>query len=428
MSLFLPHNLAMGISRRRGLPAWLRNIALNETSDLAFGADLRYAAVNPKGRFWYGNRAFSDFLDVPGASVSTGVKTVKQGGVYVQTAANTLPISDDGLLVEEARTNQAAGFNANPPALVAPTDAAIFNAAVTNLTAAGGDGNTLWGVVDDASEVEGAGLSNICNGRVYKIDNSAGASDAYFFLGSAGTSELKTVSCFAHGTGAVRLDFSSGGGIYGGCPAAMTRISAQNTPVSGGSQARISASPGSTVYFILQQYEAGGFATSPIITAGASVTRAADNIYLAVDAALQAKFGGAGTIYARGVSAGPGGSVARLFTLDGGSTANQITVQTKSATTSGFVVYTGGVYQAQIFDAAYEDAESAAAAWAEDDFAISADGSAVATDSGGSLASAYSRLFFGSQSGANLLFNGPISEMAAWTARKDNAFLEGRAA
>jgi hypothetical protein len=204
-------------------------------------------------------------------------------GPWLSFGTNVPRITDKGLLVEEARTNKSTNFSANPSDL-------------TNINRSGAAAATL-SVVDDTAALAAAGLQNICtSGKVYKLDNSAGVTDAFATTnGVNGNTNNCTVSAYARGSGNFFVDLSAGTGPGTGTIAAtagFVRYSASAVPSAINGACRIRATPGAVIFFILNQLEEGAFVTSPIVVAGTSVTRAADVITLigpASTAALAAK-------------------------------------------------------------------------------------------------------------------------------------------
>lgn len=169
------------------------------------------------------------------------------------------------VLNEAASTNKCTNFNANP------TD-------LTNVTK-GGDAAATLTVVDDSAALAAAGLDQVCSsGKVYKLDNSAGSSDATAQpAGQTGNTNQHTVSAFwrGSGTGIIRL----AGTVLASkpIPSAYERTVAENvTPVDAFRNAFVVASPGAVIYFILNQLEESDTVSTPIVVAGSSVTRPAD--------------------------------------------------------------------------------------------------------------------------------------------------------
>jgi hypothetical protein len=138
-----------------------------------------------------------------------------------------------------------------------------------------GDAAATLSVVDDSAALEAAGLSNWCNsGKVYKLDNSAGAALSFVSIsGSTGNTNNHSVSLTAKGTGRLYID-SAFTAITG---SAYTRFKLENTPSTATFRVvTIRAEIGSIVYFILPQLEELPYATSPILCAGVATARAAD--------------------------------------------------------------------------------------------------------------------------------------------------------
>ncbi len=163
-----------------------------------------------------------------------------------------------GILFEPETVNECENWNANP------------DAALTKLTKAGSGTLTRELVT---AELAAAGLSSVCSsGYAIKIDASAGITDVSV-TGNSSTNE-NTVSAYIYcptGSGHIAIAgvasqaFSANGGF--------TRIEATMTPVTG-NRLQVRGNAGAIVYFVLNQLEESPVASSPIITQGASATRA----------------------------------------------------------------------------------------------------------------------------------------------------------
>lgn len=246
---------------------------------------------------WNTGRARLNNIDYQNEAVfKAQFNTFSTPACYVTTAAGVLKLmpansvhgyygSDRGQLIEEARTNKLTSSQINPPALVGMGAAAAFNSAVTGMTASGGDGNTLWGVVDDSAAMTVL-LSNLLangnvNGRVYKVDNSAGAVTAYLIsAGTPGNTNAHSQYTIARATsGTPRIESSSGRGAANIVSSIYSLVKGENfTPVSSSAVTGLTVPAGAVVYFLFMGLEEGAFATSPIAVAGSSVTRAASSI------------------------------------------------------------------------------------------------------------------------------------------------------
>jgi hypothetical protein len=199
------------------------------------------------------------------------------------------PRGDGGVVGTVGVTNKCAGYNAAPPVLVPMGTAAAFNSAVPRMSTSGGDGATLYGVVDDTAALQAiaaadpfiqSGLDNgWLNGRVYKVDNSAGAAHAYVDVsGATGNTNTHTVSFYSRGfeSGFFGLVTSSGAERSGiNFSAGYTKVSVTLTPGSSDRNFQVRVSAGSTAYFILfDLIEASAAASVPTVVAGASATGA----------------------------------------------------------------------------------------------------------------------------------------------------------
>jgi hypothetical protein len=182
---------------------------------------------------------------------------------------NVLRRSDLGILREEARTNKCRNFNANP------------DGALTNITQSG-DVAAILTEVDDVAALLAGGLLGLCtSGKVFRLDNSAGSSNAFAVMaGNAGNINIHTVSAFVRGAGTGIVDIHVGTGPTASVPLTSfyQRISATAAISNSTACLRVRAPAGTVVYFILTQYEEAISPSSPIVVAGAAASRAADSI------------------------------------------------------------------------------------------------------------------------------------------------------
>lgn len=197
-------------------------------------------------------------------------------GSYKQSASGVPGFGKHGIIVEPARTNVCTNHNAAP------------NTGV-NITASAG---TL-SAVTDFSAIAAAGLSEIVpSGQLYQLVNGTGAAVTVTFGGQIGSTNNCAFSVFARSFGAPStLQLSSGRGAVT-IPATdkLQRIVSERvTPSATTDQLQISIPAGATVQFILNQLETNGISaayaatvTSPIVTAGASATRAGVFISIAI--------------------------------------------------------------------------------------------------------------------------------------------------
>ena len=174
-----------------------------------------------------------------------------------------------GFLNEPARTNKVTCRKHNPVDLV--------NLAKT------GDAAAVLSVVDDTVALTAAGLINICtNGKVYKLDNSAGVVPAYASTGSpSGNLNQHGGSIYARitsGTGKIQLSGANFAPVIAFAGASYAKYSGVGTPAATGDQLLARADAGAVIYFILPQLEEGTFCTSVIPgDTLAAVTRSATN-------------------------------------------------------------------------------------------------------------------------------------------------------
>lgn len=217
------------------------------------------------------------------------------GGDFEGTFTNKIrnPRGEGGVVGTIGVTNKSTGYNAAPPALVAMTDGATYNSAVTGVSVSATAG-TLFGVVDDtikltadAEALAAAGdptlkqmLANgVLNGRVYKVDNSAGASiTAENMSGVTGNTNAHSMATYMRvEAGSAQISQNNTG-----TPSAAyttntyARIKKENfTPWGSAATPRVLIQPGSIVYFILfDLIEASAAAPVPTVVSGASATGA----------------------------------------------------------------------------------------------------------------------------------------------------------
>lgn len=182
-------------------------------------------------------------------------------------SANVPAFETAGYLSEPARTNKATARKHNP-------------VDTTNVLKAG-DAASVLSVVDDTAALTAAGLMGVCtNGKVYKLDNSAGTGVAYAeIVGPVGN--LNAHSAFAYmridAGGTSTLGFTSAGPQAATTSTTYTKLTLTNyTPTGTAQRIYTKANAASVVYFILPQLEEGPTVSSVI--AGdtlATVTRQA---------------------------------------------------------------------------------------------------------------------------------------------------------
>lgn len=197
-----------------------------------------------------------------------GSKTAEQldGSIVGPFAANTPGETNAGLGVWGARTNKCTNTNRNPT--------------VTTGLTLGGDAAATLTVVDDAAALAAAGLTGICsNGKVYKLDNSAGVALARVDIpGVTGNTNPASVSVWWRGSGTGSIGLVSPGGTDVSLPAAYARKVEILTPIDSAQTIRVRAQAGAVIYFVLNQLEEGSFVSPVIPVGGVAATRTADSL------------------------------------------------------------------------------------------------------------------------------------------------------
>jgi hypothetical protein len=178
---------------------------------------------------------------------------------------------------------------------------------------------------------------------------------------------------------------------------------------------------GSGVYLWGAQFEAGAFATSYIPTVASTVSRSADVATMTGTNFSSWYNQSEGTFVVASAPYSAGNFTSASAT--DGSTNNR--VQVTSSNTIQFLVGTGGVVQA-ILDAGTVNGGATnltAGAYRVNDFAASINGSAVATDTSGTIPTV-TRLDVGNLSGFAEFLNGHLRAIAYYNTRLPNTQLQ----
>ncbi len=175
-----------------------------------------------------------------------------------------------------------------------------------------------------------------------------------------------------------------------------------------------------SVRFSHVQVEAGSGASSYIPTVASTVQRAADDCLIDNISTAFGFNASAGTILIRyGDRINTGSNRAYTFLPASGSN-NQMFEGSGIA----FNVFAGGSFTAQIGSTA-PSAGRVCAAYAANDFAVSVNGGAVATDTNGAVASSLTRVSLGGSAVNAAAYNfGPIAVFKYWPTRLPNATLQ----
>jgi hypothetical protein len=140
--------------------------------------------------------------------------------------------------------------------------------------ALGGDVASTLSIVDDSANLPTT-LKHLCSsGKIYKVDNSAGATASTATIGgTTGVTTATSISAWIRGgTGSIKIGAVAGQTFAASTP--YTRVYQENvTPGNTVDQMVITVDAGQTVYFILPQMEVSAFITSEIVTAGATAVR-----------------------------------------------------------------------------------------------------------------------------------------------------------
>jgi hypothetical protein len=202
-----------------------------------------------------------------------GVTDIQISGLSIREVPGnhaTQPTSANRFTVS-ARYNKCTNNNANPTDLTGMTK--------------GGDAAAVLSVVDDAAAIAAAGLSAKCtSGKVYKLDNSAGAAFAQAQFSDAaanvGTLNAHQCSVYWRGAGNGNLGLSNTISADQAMPAGYQSFAIARTPAATTNFMVVRAQPGAVVYFILNDLRESihaipGIPTPQVVTgAGAAYNSA----------------------------------------------------------------------------------------------------------------------------------------------------------
>jgi len=311
----------------------------------------------------------------------------------LRTRKGTVSVYDEsykGPLIEPARTNKCTCRKSNP-------------VDTTNITKFG-DAAAVLSVVDDTAALAAAGLSDICtSGMVYKLDNSAGTTEARANIsGATGNINQHCLSCYIRITGREEkyplLRISNGTPVPGYDTAVSTGYICKTigySEVSSSAILQVWAPVGAIAYFILPDLQEGTFLTSPICKdlTGAdpltALTRPAANLTrptagtalesgnnFAIYGRVVPKAGGQGGVYSFGTYLdtnnrtefyqGATGTIAGIYKTVAGATVNAATAYTHAANTPfEYLLYQHSVHGMGIVVRSWNgSAWSAWSAWA----------------------------------------------------------------
>lgn len=351
--------------------------------------------------------------DLPGTTFSRATEALNAdaAGQWYAFASGALRVTSAGCFFGEGTTNKCTNYNA------APTD-------LTNVTKSGDAAATLT-VVDDTAALIAAGFGSLIaagkmNGKVYKLDNSAGSANAFaIFGGQTGNTNTHTFSVFVRGgAGALAGILST---VAFSSAAAYRRVQQNAVPSSAANQPSVRADPGQIVYFILNQLEEKTYATNPVIVAGAAATRNTDALASANDNNPSAY-----TIVAEFTVPLTGPAYSQVWHYDDGTDLNRTTVYFDQALARLYaLVTTGNVTQALLNMGTVTPGQSykVAFAVAPNDFAAVMTGGSVQTDASGTVPATSNFRVGHSVYAANVL-GSPIKRIRRYAARKTNTELQ----
>jgi hypothetical protein len=285
---------------------------------------------------WTRNNAVTDSVDAVDLTRAGSVLMLGPDGYEEFAAGELARIDGIGAQVAPARANKCENWNANPVDLTGVSKS--------------GDAASVLSVVDDSAALVAAGLSNICtSGMVYKLDNSAGTTNAIAqFSGGTGNTNSHVVSAFMRGSGIAKPQLSAVGASNATMTNDYMRIDRAITPTAGTNLMTILASPGAVVYFILNQLEEGSFATPPIITTGAAASRAGD--LLTADLTGKLEYGVAGFIKVDIKHPSVASTFPRIFEFNNGagSSVTRLSISRSASGTIRLAQIDGGTTRASL--------------------------------------------------------------------------------
>lgn len=363
--------------------------------------------ANNRYRLGVGSGRTNNWLTLPGASYArTGEQLCYNAasGLWEVYAANIPPVmAGGGMEVDEGTTNKCTNYNA------APTD-------LTNVTKSGDAAATLT-VVDDTAALIAAGFGGLIaagkmNGKVYKLDNSAGTAAAFAAVsGPTGNTNTHTISVVARTEGAagsaVRYEAAVAVNIAITSTTRYARFSVTGTPGSSSDRMQIRAAPGSVVYFILNQLEEKAYATNPVIVAHASASRGnAAPVVTGLASLLTPPF----TLVAVANLSAIDGVGRTLACLSDGTSSNRIDLRRTTANTMQLVQIGGTLPSIPSFanKAGPRLLKSAVRVQTDGSYAFAVDGAALATGTGGTPPPGLAQLNTGNLVGPSTWLNSPL--------------------
>lgn len=343
-----------------------------------------------------------------------------------------------GLLVEEARTNLALQSSTYTDATWAKAQSTATAAAALAPSGAT-DGTALLETATTGVHNFNQPLSTT-NATAYTLSiyakpNGRNFLQIFFFSTGFGTAhfanfDLSLGVLGTAGGSATATMAPAGNGWYRcsiTCTATATSASSGYgfSTIISAAAARNASHAGSTsagLYCWHAQCEAGSFATSPIPTASAAVTRAADVCSMPTGSWFSAS---EGTLYAEGASFGSQSVLRALAEVGDGTFNNRALVDFNNAGANNFGVTTGGAAQVNISPSAYTSnaVTKIAGAYKANDCAAAANGTLGTPDTVASIPTV-NRLYVGNQGAGFGALNGWLRRISYHNRRLENGLLQ----
>ena len=198
--------------------------------------------------------------DIDGTFSRASTTNYERGGTWFTAAVNQPAFGNTGLVMEKAVTNYCANYNASPE---------------TSLTGITPNGATVTAFSSPA-EIAAAGLSNLVpGGYVIRMENATGAtvspyipnsSGAYIFTHSAWVNTFGVNCTYKFQTNGASKTINTSG---------LQRVFITEE-VGANDAMQWDLAPGQIIHVILNQTAQGGCWYNPIITTGATATKAQD--------------------------------------------------------------------------------------------------------------------------------------------------------
>jgi hypothetical protein len=244
--------------------------------------------------------------------------------------------------------------------------------------------NAAWTKTNATAALTATGIDGVANSASVV---TATAGNATVLQAITHASEARTLSIFLkRRTGAGTVETTIDGGstwVARTLTSDWQRFTTTSTLADPSVGIRIVTS-GDAVDVDAAQVETGSRASSPILTLGATATRAADALVVPDSGWINQTEGTLAAVAVRDAASTTG--FPQIATLTPGSgTADVIRLGYVTPTLAAFDVRVGNVAQAEMYPSATTDRRSIAARYAVNDFAVSVNGGAVSTDTSGTL-------------------------------------------